>query len=232
MLRALAVLDDRTQAALRSRIIRRDPYAIAELIELVTVESSRVAQRIAADYYQSERDRLEVGGRYTVDLPQMPELGIADLVGWAVATGVSEESVCELILGGVSKRVQNAARDVVIHNAISDPRARGWQRRAAGGCTFCAMLAGRGAVYTKRSADFAAHDHCRCTAVCAFTGRENPVRPYDATSSRRQQVERLVVRDKDGNIDREATARKRETLLARLEADQARAREWMRQHLD
>ena len=49
--------------------------------------------------------------------------------------------------------------------------ATGKYRRVAGGsaCDFCLMLEGRGAVYSVRTADFTAHDHCACSAEPVFT---------------------------------------------------------------
>lgn len=60
-------------------------------------------------------------------------------------------------------------RETILHSVRSDTRARGWQRvTSAKPCEFCAMLAGRGTVYTEESADFAAHDGCSCAAEPAY----------------------------------------------------------------
>src|SRR5450756_974958 len=49
--------------------------------------------------------------------------------------------------------------------SVADRRARGWARAGTGRCDFCAMLIGRGAVYTEATANFETHDHCGCVAV-------------------------------------------------------------------
>lgn len=59
----------------------------------------------------------------------------------------------------------NGGRDTITGSVAADPKALGWSRAASGhACSFCAMLAGRGPVYSEGSVDFAAHDHCSCTA--------------------------------------------------------------------
>lgn len=66
--------------------------------------------------------------------------------------------------GAVTRLILDAGRDTIRKTTTSDPRTAGWQRVTSGGCPFCEMLAGRGAVYTEASADFASHDHCACSA--------------------------------------------------------------------
>lgn len=71
--------------------------------------------------------------------------------------------------GAVSRHVLNAGRDTLILSTAADKRARGWRRITdANPCSFCSMLAGRGAVYSADTADFQAHDHCGCTAEPTF----------------------------------------------------------------
>ena len=71
--------------------------------------------------------------------------------------------------GAVTRHVLNAGRDTLILSTASDKRARGWRRITdANPCSFCSMLAGRGAVYSAETADFQAHDHCGCSAEPTF----------------------------------------------------------------
>lgn len=62
-----------------------------------------------------------------------------------------------IVLGGGRKTIEQAV--------ATDRRALGWMRATSGSpCTFCRMLASRGAQYkTERSAGFQPHDHCSCT---------------------------------------------------------------------
>lgn len=63
------------------------------------------------------------------------------------------------------RHVLNGGRETITGSVRADPRARGWQRvTSANACTFCATLAGRGAVFSEDSVDFAAHDGCGCGA--------------------------------------------------------------------
>src|SRR5699024_506029 len=66
----------------------------------------------------------------------------------------------------------------IMDSSLADPAADGWQRTGIGECQFCEMLISRGAVYSASTADFAAHDNCKCSAVPAFGGQPRPVRPY------------------------------------------------------
>lgn len=71
--------------------------------------------------------------------------------------------------GAASRLVLEGGRETVRRTAIEDPAARGWQRITTGrSCSFCNMLAGRGAVYREASSDFQAHDHCGCTAAPVY----------------------------------------------------------------
>lgn len=59
----------------------------------------------------------------------------------------------------------NGGRETVLRSVKDDRRAKGWTRVASGkACSFCSMLADRGAVYGAESANFEAHDGCTCTA--------------------------------------------------------------------
>lgn len=66
--------------------------------------------------------------------------------------------------GAATRLVLDAGRDTIRQTTTSDPATAGWQRVTSGGCNFCQMLAGRGAVYREATASFYAHDHCACSA--------------------------------------------------------------------
>lgn len=70
-----------------------------------------------------------------------------------------------LTSGSMARLVLNAGRETTTKTLTVDMRADGWRRVLGGrGCSFCRMLAGRGAVYGAQGADFQAHDHCGCSA--------------------------------------------------------------------
>lgn len=65
----------------------------------------------------------------------------------------------------MGRHARGASRDLVLATARANRMA--WARELAGAenCGFCAMLASRGAVYSKNTVRFQAHDHCDCTAT-------------------------------------------------------------------
>lgn len=63
------------------------------------------------------------------------------------------------------RHVLNGGRDTVLQSTDGDRKALGWARATSGrACSFCALLASRGAVYKADTVDFQAHDHCSCSA--------------------------------------------------------------------
>jgi len=172
------------------------------------------AATLAAEWY--DQARAEQGFRGTfhaipfdLSASSANAAGAASLAGWATGHGTSLPTILELAQGGMSRRIMNASRRTVMGSAIADPRAAGWQRTGTGECDFCAMLIGRGDVYTEATADFAAHDSCHCGATVAWRGAPVPVKPY-VVSPRR-------------TIDPD-------TGKPVIDADYVRAREWIDSH--
>lgn len=151
------------------RLVRdAGPDALYELLPDVIDTYGSAAQSLAADYYENIREIEAAAGAFTPIVEPPANTGTGALIGWATATAADETAFQQLILGGVQRRIVNQSRDVVMLSSIADPSARGWMRIGSGGCDFCAMLIGRGAVYTERGVDFASHDHCNCNAAPAF----------------------------------------------------------------
>ncbi|WP_311257348.1 hypothetical protein [Microbacterium sp. WCS2018Hpa-9] len=92
-------------------------------------------------------------------------------------------------------------RDTIITNRKQDPACIGWKRisRGSKSCSFCRMLADRGAVYRKETATFASHDDCMCTAAPVFkggdVGPEADTAQYMASKRRRTPKEKAFLRD-------------------------------------
>lgn len=142
------------------------------------------AAALASDWYDEARDEANVPGRFRAIPADLGDQDAASLVGWATDRGTTLDSVLALVNGGAQRRIANFSRQTIMGSSLADPRAHGWQRVGVGECDFCAMLVGRGAVYSEQTADFASHDHCSCVAVPAFSGEPKPVKPY--TPSQRQ----------------------------------------------
>lgn len=79
-----------------------------------------------------------------------------------------------ILSGAASRLVLNGARQVILQSVKDDSEAVGWMRvTAANPCSWCAMLASRGASYrSAASAGFKAHNLCRCTAQAVFSHRD------------------------------------------------------------
>lgn len=172
------------------------------LPDLVDVYGSG-AGTLSADWYDEARAALDVPGRFRSVAAELPGTSRTDsLAGWAVDPMYSKAPDLAAALtranGGLQRIIVNAGRDTVTYSAVLDPSARGWQRAGSGECGFCRMLIGRGAVYSEATADFGAHDHCKCVAVPAWEDRPLAVQPYRGT---------------DRNVS---------------DADRARTLEWMR----
>jgi len=153
------------------------------------------AGTLAADWYDEHRDKLEVPGHFRAIPADVKDAGAQALVGWATATATDMSSLQSLVLGGTQRRIANFSRGTITGSSIADPKATGWQRVGSGECAFCAMLIGRGAVYSEASADFASHDHCNCSAVPAFGGRPAPVKPFTPSTRTASDADRARVRD-------------------------------------
>jgi hypothetical protein len=169
-----------------------------ELLPGLLEEYGLAASAYAADWYDEYRLERDVPGRFTASPAPLREPGVSQLVAWATepldmpAPDVRRAQV--LLDGGVQKRLANVSRQTVAESSYADPKARGWQRVGAGNCDFCRMLIARGAVFSERSARFAAHDHCHCSAVPAFGGEPLPVHPYAPSKRRVSDADRARVR--------------------------------------
>ena len=142
--------------------------ALRDVLPALVDEYGAAAGTIAADWYDDLRDERSVRGRFTAIPADIPETGTQSLVGWALNESKDLPGFQGLILGGTQRRIANFSRLTVAQSSIQDPQARGWMRVGAGRCDFCAMLIGRGAVYSEASADFESHDNCNCAAAPAW----------------------------------------------------------------
>lgn len=98
----------------------------------------------------------------------------------------------------IQREVAAGFRDTITGNTQADPAAVGWQRHARpDGCKFCVMLASRGAVYTAKTARFAAHTNCGCVAGPSFDpdAPHADVMQYVASRKRRSDAERAALRE-------------------------------------
>ena len=150
-------------------------------VEAVTRDYRRQSSGLAASYYRNHRTAEGVPGRPEPRLATPPprdalrySLGyygrvIPNQLLRAGRPDVMRQAGVHLI-GGVSRHVNDGGRDTILGSVQADRRARGWQRiTAANPCSFCAMIAARGAVFREDTARFEAHDHCACSAEPVYS---------------------------------------------------------------
>lgn len=152
--------------------------ALRDLLPSIVTEYGSLGAALAAEWYDEQRAKADVKGRFVAMPVAAEDRGAQALVGWALNTATDDASLKSLILGGVQRRVADHVRYTVTNNTLEDPAASGWQRAGNGECDFCDAIIGRGTVYSEAGADFGAHDGCQCTAVQVWSGRTLPVKPY------------------------------------------------------
>jgi hypothetical protein len=153
-------------------------------------KASAVAAR---EHYLQQRKAAGIPGRpprLTV-APTAPDGQIAAAVNWAVqgvgapdAASNAADVALSNITGATERLVLDQGRETIIEAVHTDPAATGWARiPELGACSFCLMLATRGAVYEEHAFDeankkftgagkFKSHNHCACHADPSFVPRK------------------------------------------------------------
>lgn len=157
---------------------------------------------LAADFYDQEREAAAAAGRFVAEPVVLDRAEkIRRAIAWStepVIAGTGDVVVVEARLAEVVQlETARPYRDTIVTNRRRDPQGEGWRRVASGGCSFCRMLADRGAVYKAETARFASHPHCHCTAQPVFKGQpgdEADVMQYMASKRRRTAADRERVR--------------------------------------
>lgn len=169
--------------------------ALRDVLPALIDTYGAAAATLAADWYDDVREEAGVPQRFTAIPVEIADAGAQALIGWAVSEATDDASFRALIQGGTQRRIVNYSRGTITGTAVADPSAQGWQRVGIGECEFCDMLIGRGAVYSKATVDFGAHDNCNCQAAPAFTGQPTPVKPYTPSLRNASDADRARVRD-------------------------------------
>ena len=166
----------------------------------VVIRHAQASAALAAQQYRRQRVAAGVGGSFRPSAVPPPTVAqIAQSGDWAVqplwnanvlaaATGQPEAPPTEALpaastaiadakarlAASTERLVLDTGRNTIVDNAQRDAKAKGWARvPEPGACSFCLMLATRGAVYRSESmADFKSHDNCRCHVEPVFTAYE------------------------------------------------------------
>ncbi len=142
--------------------------ALHDLLPAIVREYGAAGGTVAAEWYDQQREKAGVRGRYFADPFPADERGVHALVGAAVKQATSDSTLQTLILGGVQRRIADHLRLTITNNSVTDSAAQGWVRVGAGGsCDWCDQYLD-GEVRTVAGYDFDAHDNCNCGVVPAF----------------------------------------------------------------
>lgn len=172
----LALVADRDLAALWRQVdsAAQARQALADVLPALVQRYGPAAATLAATWYDSQREKHGVPGRFEAFPADLGAAGADVLAGVGVGPLFGAEpdwqAAKTIVAGGLQRRIANYSRATIAQSSVADPKARGWRRVGDGSsCDFCSMLLSRGAVYTEASADFPAHDHCGCGAEPAWS---------------------------------------------------------------
>lgn len=181
----------------------------------VVSEYSSASSALAADLYDTRRSAAEAVGRFTVPIPDPPsEEQVAASLRWATkdlwprdpeaaGTTTAQRAPAATRLASAESKAEQVAQKLVadqgretIRTAVrQDRQAVAFARAAAlGACSFCRLMASRGAVY--KSAGTAGreandlfvgdasvakfHDYCHCAIIPVFRGQRFVLSPHAA----------------------------------------------------
>ncbi len=129
---------------------------------------------LAADLFDDLRDAADVRRLFRADPVVLDRTQkIRNAVVWAMSgSEESRQTSAQRLAHIAQQEVARPYRDTILQNSHRDPESVGWKRiTSPGACGFCRMLAHRGAVYRRDTAQFAAHwPECHCTAAPVFRG--------------------------------------------------------------
>lgn len=175
---------------------------LSDLPDVVAYYSDGSAA-LAADHYDDLREASQARSRYTAEpVVDLRAEKIRRGAVWATEPLYLPEPDTVLALSRLADVVQfetaTPFRQTITKNARRDPDAVGWQRITGGGCKFCRMLSGRGAIYKADTAHFAAHPNCGCSAAPVFGGQHGEpasVMQYVASKRHRTPAQQQALRD-------------------------------------
>lgn len=175
---------------------------LLESVPEVIAYYSAGTSALAADFYDDERERAAAPKLYVAEPIILDRtVKIRRAIAWASEPlfGDDRRTASSRLAQVVQLETARPHRDTIVTNRRRDPSAVGWRRVASGGCKFCQMLAGKGAVYSEATARFAAHDNCHCTAQPVFSsedyGEEANVMQYMASRKRRSPEQQARLRE-------------------------------------
>lgn len=142
-------------------------------LPLLVREFQVAAVSLGADYYVDLRDRAGVAGNYRV--PVIDPWDTDQISGYIDAAVDEAQRPSDAVQFGQHLAL-NAGTDEIFAAIENDPHRPRWARVTHGAaCSFCLMVAGRGATYrSESSAHFRSHKGCHCDVEPSFTSYEPP----------------------------------------------------------
>lgn len=162
----------------------------AHAVALLIGKHRATSAGLAVAYVQALRASLIGLGGFTPVLadPAAPDqitrnlivtsvIPVKKAMGREVALSAARDAAFVLTAGATSKLVLDGGRQTILDTVHRDRKALGWRRVTdSRPCSFCALLATRGAVYRGDTAHFAAHGHCGCTAEPVYDQADREAR--------------------------------------------------------
>lgn len=172
----LLELDDPNPIAFRDALLATYPELMAPYMS--------AAGEVAAQWYTELRDSAGIRTAFAaIPAENAPQRQLESGLRYSLSPLFQPQKfigsdVLSLLAGFSQKMIANAGRETISGNAFKDPTRVAYARiPRAGCCSFCAMLASRGAVYkseqTAGGIGNRYHDNCRCVATPVFRGGDN-----------------------------------------------------------
>jgi hypothetical protein len=150
-------------------------------LPLIVAGRSR-SQQTADLFYRSAKAQVGLGAalpvaavpgldvdRWETDLRVNGPIRVKQQLARGVATDLAMTTAAAATMRVTKRLVLESSRQRLISLTENDKRSRGWSRVSDGDpCPFCAMLVGRGPVYSGTSGDFQAHNGCGCSVAPIF----------------------------------------------------------------
>lgn len=160
------------------------PTFTASVAALVN-QYGRTSAVLAAKHYVGERTAAGIAGRFTVKPQKPPNFSTIDTgVRWATKGLWSEtpdiDAAKSLVQGVAQRGVLDTGRNTMLDAIAADKKCWGWARiTEPKACSFCILLATRGAVYRDHSftnanfkfkgpGAFKTHNNCECVMQPVF----------------------------------------------------------------
>lgn len=151
------------------RVVAQGHDVAAMMARRYLLEHAEV-EGVSLDPVRSSANRQEIGTSLHVTGPVAFKTNMRISENPAVARSV----MANQLRGSTQRLVLAGDRATIMGTFQASDEIAGWRRVGTGSCAFCAMLLSRGAVYSKDTADFQAHDRCGCSAEPLYEHEPEP----------------------------------------------------------